>query len=565
MAEEIERTDVLVVGGGLAALTAARTARATGASVVMICKRRVGKSGCSAMTSAGIAAVIPGLVPEDSVKYHIADTLAGGGEVNDRTLVEALCEDAPARVLELDADGASFAKDDGAFVLSAVGEHSRLRNIGAVHHRGTDYTLAVTDKALAEGIAVHDNTVALDLILASDGGVDGVVVLTHDGEIRPILAGATILATGGAGELYPLSSNPKEVTGDGYALALRAGAELRDMEFVQFYPWRCSVPFAQSRVAVQPGTFTVGGKLVNSEGRRFMADYDPVRIEATTRDLAARGIYEQVRTGLGVNGGAQLDLSQVSEEDFLATNPKMAAATPRYTDNFRRYPFIVRPEAHYFMGGVRIDPYCATGVPRLLAAGEVTGGIQGANRLTNNAISEGLVFGHRAGLAAASAAVRPSAAGQGAAGALARDWQRSLAERLARPAVDATPARTAIQQTADRSVGIIRNAPSIEAGLSRIAAQRAGAAGDGAAKPADAVTQLETAALLRVAESVMTAALLRTESRGAHFREDFPGRDDSAWLATIFLSQEPSVGPAAMESPSPLKTRVDALSSSPAS
>src|SRR5262249_5820099 len=161
-----------------------------------------------------------------------------------------------------------------------------------------------------------------------------------------------------------------------------------------------------------------------------------------------------------------------------------------------------------------------------------------------NAISEGLVFGHRAGQTAVALAAHPSTTGTAAreaAQALARDWRRALAERLARPEVDPTPARTAIQQTADRAAGITRNAAPLEAGLAEIAAQRAAAAGDGAASPGDAVTQLETAALLRVAESVMTAALLRTESRGAHFREDFPARDDDAWLATIFLGQKPSV------------------------
>jgi len=539
---EVRRSDVLVVGGGLAALQAAIAAREAGAHVTMVCKRRVGKSGCSAMTSAGIAAVIPGLVREDSPGQHMADTLTGGGDIADAELVRVLCEEAPRRVLEADRRGARFGKTGGVFDLHPSGEHRHLRSVVAENFRGTDYTLPLTDLAAAIGVEMRDNTLVVDLLLDDAGEVRGAVLVDRAGVVGLHLGYATILATGGAGELYPLSSNPKEVTGDGFSLALRAGAELRDMEFVQFYPWRCIAPFTQSRMPVQPGTFVVGGRLFNSAGERFMSAYDPVRVDATTRDLAARGIYEQVRNGKGFRGGARLDLSEVSPADWEATNPKIVKSLERYTDDYRTYPFVVGPEAHYWMGGVSIASDCATTVPRLYAAGEVTGGIQGANRLSNNAISEGLVFGARAGRAAAVADRKEAAPEQFVP--LARDWQRAVDAMGTRPRAGADELRRRVQAIADRSIGIIRRDDLMAQGQHDVADLQEDLGRAGVSSLPDLTSVLGTVALTRVAEMALAAGRLRTESRGAHFREDFPARDDNAWKRSIVIRREPALGPA---------------------
>jgi fumarate reductase (CoM/CoB) subunit A len=547
----VESFDVVVVGGGLAALQSAIAAAERGARTVIVSKRRVGKSGCSAMTSAGIAAVIPGLVPGDDVASHILDTFVGGYGIADPALVELLCSEVPERIRELDQRGGRFARSGNTYKLSASGDHSQLRSVGAERHRGTDFTLPLADYAERVGVAVRDQLFVADVMLGADGSAAGIAGIDPDGSVHFIRAKATILATGGAGELYPISSNPKETTGDGYGMALRAGAQLRDMEFVQFYPWRCLVPFAHSRVAVQPATWVHGGQMFNRENRRFMADYDPARIEATTRDLAARGIYDQVRKGLGVDGGARLSLAEMSEEDFVETNPKMASALGRYTDDFSTYPFIIGPEAHYSMGGVRIDIDGQSTVSGLYAVGEVSGGIPGANRLSNNALSEALVFGVRAGFHAAER--EPASHSERGIQAMAQLWGDRLAHMsTAREGGAVRAFRSDVQQLAARSLGIVRDAEHLAQGLDGVDRLFERARREVSASPSDVLMTLESLSLLRIAECGLTAALARQESRGAHFREDFPEQDDENWRCSIVFSQDPDPGPRGAFSPRPL-------------
>ncbi len=243
-------TDVLVIGGGLAGLRAALSARQAGARVLIVGKRQIGRSGSSVNTTGGYAAVMSSLNVADDERLHVIDTIAGGGFVNDRRLVRALAEDAPARLRDLLALGAEFRGENGSYHLSPSGDHSESRVLTPIHMRGIDLTMPLRAAAIEAGAEFLEDCIVLDLLCddARIVGAVGVNRLKVEGFV--VRAGAVILAAGGAGRMFPTTSNPVDVNGSGYALALRAGARLRDMEFIQFYPWRLIRPFKSTRVPI---------------------------------------------------------------------------------------------------------------------------------------------------------------------------------------------------------------------------------------------------------------------------------------------------------------------------
>lgn len=532
------RVDVLIVGGGLAAVQAAVYAAQEGASVAVLSKRRVGKSGSSAMTSGGYAAVLPDNRWMDTTDLHVEDTLRGGGDIGDPQLVRILCDEGPPRVRELAAAGGAFRVEDGTFVLSASGDHSKVRSLGAEHHLGTDFTVPLAEHALALGVRPIEFGMAVELLRDGDRVAGALALHVKSGELSVVEAQCTILATGGLGQLYPVTSNPKDVTGDGFGMAARAGAVLRDMEFVQFYPWRCIDPFTQSRVAIQPATFPAGGRMYNAAGERFMERYDAERLEATTRDVSARAIFDQVRQGLGVGGGVRLDLSPLPPEVMAETNPKVLKGLVRSGIDYATYPFVVAPEAHYAMGGVRIDAHGRASRERLYAAGEVAGGIQGGNRLSNNALPEALVFGRRAGIDAALVAadgdeVRPGHDSVAAA--------VDVVERVRGNAGTGEPIdRKELQGIAYRALGIVRHRDTLVRGLDELTVYRARLEASGPNDAGGLAEWFELRALLEVAELAIAPALEREESRAAHFRDDHPERDDDRWRGAIEVVRDPA-------------------------
>lgn len=534
------RVDVLVVGGGLAAVQAAVHAAEYGATVGVLSKRRVGKSGSSAMTSGGYAAVLPDNPSEDTIAIHYEDTLRGGGDIGDPELVRALCDEGPLRVAELAAVGGAFRKEGAQYVLSPSGDHSRVRSLGAEHHLGTDFTVPLTDHALALGVQPFEFGMAVELLRDGDRIAGALVLHTKSGELSVIEAQCTILGTGGCGQMYPVTSNPKDVTGDGFSMAARVGAALRDMEFVQFYPWRCIDPFTNSRVAIQPATFAVGGRMLNAAGERFMEAYAPDRLEATTRDLSAIAIFDQVRRGLGVGGGVRLDLSALSPEVMAETNPKVWKGLQRSGIDYATYPFVVAPEAHYTMGGLRIDPQGRASLERLYAAGEVAGGIQGGNRLSNNALPEALVFGRRAGIDAGTVAregdhIAPAADDIAAAIDV-------VARVRATPSTGAPIDRRELQGIAYRALGIVRERADLDRGREELARYRERLLAAGPQDAGGLSEWFELRSLLEVAELALAPALEREESRAAHFRDDFPARDDERWRGSIEVTRDDDGG-----------------------
>lgn len=521
-------TDVLVVGGGLAGLRAAIAARQAGARVLVAVKGKLGRSGCSAMTTAGYAACLPGT--DDSIATFAADTFRGGGRVGDPALVDIMCREAADEVAWLESLGGVFQREGGKFRLSPSGDHSKNRVLLTPNNIGTDLTIPLADHAAAIGVQRLEFAIVVQLIQGDDGIAGAVAYDIRNARFVSIAAGATILATGGAGRMFSVTSNPNDVTGDGFALAAAAGASLRDMEFIQFYPWRCIDPFDKARVSIQPSTFVLGATLHNAAGERFMQRFNPDGAEISTRDVSARGIFCEIRDGRAVGKGVRLDLSPLSPEAFAGSNPKVARYLEKLGIDYATYPFIVSPEAHFWMGGVAIDAHGASSVPRLFAAGEVAGGIHGGNRLNSNALPETQVFGARAGRRAAEVALGPRAA------AAVPDHRApvqdgGLSDR------DLAALHATLQQRMWDGLGILRSGPRMEAGLSHVRTLRERLADQGAADGAAIRPWHELRFLCDAAELSLASALFRTESRAAHFREDFPQRDDSRWSGSVTITQ----------------------------
>lgn len=528
------RADVLVVGGGLAALRAAYDALGAGAHVVLAVKGKAGRSGSSAMTSAGYSSAVG---ETDSPERHYEDTITGGKGINDAALVRIVAEEAPEKLRELIALGAPLAVDtEGGYQINPSGDHSIARTVAAANHTGRDFTDPLTQAVIDRGCQILETTAIVELLVVDDQVVGAVGLEYERGELVLIAAPSVILGTGGAGRLFAVTSNPNDATGDGYALALRAGAPLRDMEFVQFYPYRCIIPFENSRMPIQPATFVLGGTLWNSDGERFMLRYDPVRAEYTTRDVAARGIYEQIRAGKDVRGGVRLDVSALSLDDWVRTNPRPAKHFIERGLDFHAEEMIIAPEAHFFMGGAAIDTDGQTPVRGLFAAGEAAGGVHGANRLDSNAIPETQVIGARAGRAAAARARSAVAT----AATMPADWKRRFASAIARPDADGSSPypqlRKELQNVMWKYLGIVRDGDGMAQGLRDVEALAIRVAG---LEPAGARELMHHATMqnsLLVARTCFSAALARRESRGAHYRSDHPAQDDASWLVSLHIA-----------------------------
>ncbi len=526
-------TDVLIIGGGLAALRAAISARRAGARVLVAVKRLLGRSGSSAMTTGGYAAASPDLNAQDQANFHYIDTVVGGGYVNDRALVRALVDEAPARLTELWEFGAPFRKRDGRYHLSPSGDHSEARVLVPENMRGGDMTLPMREVASILGIDVLENCVITDLL--RDGGrVVGAVGIARnkvDGFV--IEAGAIVLAAGGAGRMFTITSNPPDVCGAGFALALRAGARLRDMEFIQFYPWRLIRPFKSIRVPIQPSTFSIGGRLYNNKGERFMEAYDPVRKDATTRDLSARGIFEQIRAGHSVEGGVILDVSQIPDDQFRYENSKVVELLDPKKIDYRSIELIVAPEAHFFMGGILIDESGHSDLAGLYSAGENAGGTHGGNRLNSNAVPDTQVFGHRAGLAAAREAKRARAR-KPEIGPIAKMRQKleAIHSDSTTPAPEFGVLHEELKHAMTLGIGIVRTALGLEGAIMDAAAIGRRLAHLPVRTMGDLTASIEIEDLCSIGTACALSALARKESRAAHYRDDFP-ETDPAWIRTV--------------------------------
>lgn len=537
--------DVLVIGAGGAGMYAALEAARFGASVILADRSLIGRGGATVMAQMTVAAALGEQTP-DHWEHHLADTLAAGRGLCDERLAALLCEDGPRRLREMEAWKVGWAREDGHIKQAQAPGHDRPR-CAYVDFLSTGPAVSKTLRTQlnsADGIRRIGDLVIVDIAM-HDGEACGATALhLPTGGAVTIAAKAVIIATGGLTGLYRRNSASSNMGGDGYALALRAGAELIDMEFVQFFPIGHLAPrlVGMDPIMWDPFRYKLGGKLLNSEMREFEDDYATrdSRSDGTyvlTRDLATYAITKEVGAGRGSPaGGAWLSFQHVPEAVIRAAfGPVVDRLLTNGIDLAKR-PVEVAPIAHYHMGGIRVDATMQTGVPGLFACGEAVGGANGANRLSGNAITEAFVFGAQAGRAAAQRATSQAAMWSPDAAQAALDLLRS-AERRDAPNPAAVVAK--LRAVMADEVGPFRTDAGLRAAIASIAQLKV----DIGETPMFSISTfdpvlvdwLDLRNMLRVAQSVAVSALARTESRGAHQRDDHLGLDE-AWRVNQIVS-----------------------------
>ena len=556
--------DVLVIGAGGAGLRAAIEASATGVSVGLICKSLLGKAH-TVMAEGGMAASLANVDDRDNWTVHFADTMRGGQYLNSWRMAELHAQEAPARARELEAWGAVFDRTkDGRILQRNFGGHKypRLAHVG--DRTGLEMIRTLQDHGIHQGIDVHMECTIVELLKDGDRVVGAFGYDRERGRFRVFKARAVVLATGGIGRAFKVTSNSWEYTGDGHALAYRAGAELMDMEFVQFHPTGMVWPPSVRGILVTEGVRGEGGVLRNSDGKRFMFEDipEPYRSstatdeeegwrytqgdkqsrrppELLTRDHVARCIVREVKEGRGSpHGGVFLDIAWIKKrlpngaEHIRKKLPSMYHQFKQLAGiDITEEPMEVGPTTHYVMGGVRVDPDSQmSNVPGLFAAGECAAGLHGANRLGGNSLSDLLVFGQRAGRYAAeyARAQTPVEPAQDQVEALAREALAPF-ERAGDDAEGPYQVQFDLQDMMQSQVGIVRTREEMQKAIDRFEElhARAGRVGVQGNREYNSGwhTALDLRNLLMVSEAVARSAILRKESRGAHFREDHLEKD----------------------------------------
>ena len=531
--------DVLVVGAGGAGMRAAIAAADAGCSVTVVTKSLLGKAH-TVMAEGGIAAGIGNVDPEDSWEVHFADTMLGGQLLNNWRMVELYAHEVIDRVLELERWGGLFDRtEDGRIMQRAFGAHSwkRLAHVG--DRTGLELIRTCQDRMVhTDGVDVCMEYTLTTLLKSEDRVIGAFGYDRNTGRFVAIRAGAVVLASGGWGRMYRFTSNSWECSGDGAAMAYEAGADLLDMEFVQFHPTGMIWPPGARGILVTEAVRGEGGLLFNAEGSRFMLDYDPIKKELSSRDVVARSIYKEVQAGRGTpHGGAYLDVRHLGADYVKQKLPSMyeqfhALASIDITSQ----PMEVGPTIHYTMGGVRVDPdTAATTVPGLYAAGEVAGGLHGANRLGGNSLGDILVFGRRAGEAAAAYATTTGSAPTVDATQIAAE-QADLLRPLAGDGNGASPGENPyklheeLQAAMQDDAGIGRTEASLQRALAAIMSLRERStrmrvAGGRALNPGWHTCR-DLTNMLVISEAIVRGAIERRESRGSQWRFDHLEQED---------------------------------------
>jgi len=533
---ETHEHDVLVIGAGGAGLRAAIEALAQSVSVGVVCKSLLGKAH-TVMAEGGIAAAMANVDAADDWRTHFRDTMRGGKFLNNWRMAQLHAQEAPERVTELEQWGALFDRtQDGQILQRAFGGHTFKRLCHVGDRTGLEMIRTLQDRGVQLGFDVYMECTVVALLKDGARCAGALAYWREQGRFVLFKAKSVVIATGGIGKAWRITSNSWEYTGDGMALAYRAGAELMDMEFVQFHPTGMVWPPGVQGLLVTEAVRGEGGILRNKNGERFMERYDPKRLELSTRDVVARSIYTEVREGRGTeHGGAYLDISHKPAEYVKRKLPSMYHQFKELADvDITKGPMEVGPTCHYMMGGIRVEAETAqTTVPGLFAAGEAAAGLHGANRLGGNSLSDLLVFGRRAGLAAAKHAKEVSAPNPDPT-EIEQAEQEALAPFQRQTGESPYAIHRDLQEIMQSLVGIFRNREDVQRALGELEKfkQRLAVAsveGTRMFNPGWHLA-LEMKAMLTVAEAVARSALVREESRGAHSRIDFPNLDP-AWGA----------------------------------
>lgn len=534
-------TDILIIGTGGAGMLAALHAfeQRPRPRIAMAVKGLLGQSGCTRMVQGGYNAV---LNAKDSLDLHYGDTIRGGGFINHQELAWKLVVEAPKRIIELENKaGCLFDRNrDGTIHQKPFAGQSFDRTVHKGDLTGIEIMSNLRDWILDHPeIQVLQECRGLDLIQDANGRVVGALLLQiHTGKFIAVTAGATLLATGGGARMYRISSPSLEKAGDGMAMAFRAGARFVDMEMLQFHPTGLLVGASIATGGLlEEGLRGAGARLYNGLGERFMERYSPDKIERATRDVVSRSSYLEIMAGRGTaSGGVHIDASHLGEKFLLDNFPGMVERCRDYGFDLLHDKVEVSPSAHYQMGGIEIDLECRSTIEGLFAAGEDAGGVHGANRLGGNGVADSIVFGGVAGDAMPHRLLNGPAVPETRVRELCEHWSAAL---TAKSNENIFPLRGEIETLMWEKVGVVRRGADLEQAAAALPELRDRAAnartgGGAASNPAwnEAINLHNTCI---VAEMVTQGALARTESRGAHYREDFP-KADPAWLRNVILT-----------------------------
>lgn len=512
--------DYLIIGGGIAGLSAALEASKRG-RVIILTKSKIGETATE-KAQGGIAAAIDQI--RDSTEFHFEDTIAAGAGLCDENSVRILVTEGVERVKELIEMGAHFDKaetEGGGFALALEGAHKRRRILHAGDATGKEIQRTLGSKIVADNLAeIHQFTIGIDLIIKNNRCIGVKALDLGKNKIKNFYAKTTIITTGGLGQAYLYTTNPEVATGDGIAMAYRAGAQVMDMEFVQFHPTSL-VQFAELKDIIALPRFLIseavrgeGAMLLNLKGERFMKKYDS-QGELAPRDIVSRAIYQEMKasnTDHVFLSLAKLDAEKIKQRFPVIYKTCLERGLDITNDNIP-----VAPAAHYFMGGIKTDTEGKTNIPGLFAAGECASlGVHGANRLASNSLLDGLVFGHRAAIAAAKSETCLPAGRS----------ETSIKSEALKPKISKTDLQRfmlVIKSNMWKNVGIVRSQDTLQQALLMI-----DAVVDRVERPATK-EEIELRNLALVAKLITQAALDRQESRGAHYRKDFPKTDDKNW------------------------------------
>jgi succinate dehydrogenase / fumarate reductase flavoprotein subunit len=523
--------DVLIIGAGGAGLRAALGALAQGAKVAVVCKSLLGKAH-TVMAEGGIAAAMANVDSGDDWRTHFRDTMRGGKLLNNWRMAQIHAQEAPERVRELEQWGALFDRtQDGQILQRAFGGHTFRRLCHVGDRTGLEMIRTLQDRGVQMGVDVYMECTISRLLKDGDRVAGAFGYWREHGRFVVFRAKSIVMATGGIGKAFKITSNSWEYTGDGMALAYGADAELVDMEFVQFHPTGMVWPPGVQGLLVTEAVRGEGGVLRNKLGERFMEKYDPKRMELSTRDVVARSIYTEVREGRGTeHGGAYLDISHKPADYVKKKLPSMYHQFKELADvDITKRPMEVGPTCHYMMGGIRVEAETAqSSVPGLFAAGEAAAGLHGANRLGGNSLSDLLVFGRRAGVSAAehAKAVQTTSIDSEQVEAAAREM---LAPFERKQGENPYTIHRDLQDVMQNLVGIFRTREDLTRAMDelerlKVRAEHLSVEGSRMFNPGWHLAQ-DLKSMLTVSEAVTRSALARQESRGAHSRIDHPNLD----------------------------------------
>lgn len=536
-------SDVLIIGSGGAGARAAIEVDNAGLKALIVSKGLSFRSGCTGMAEGGYNAVFKAVDEEDTIDAHIYDTLKGGSYLNDSKLVDILVNESPKRLIDLENYGALFDRQEsGKINQRAFGGQQYRRTCFQGDRTGHEIITALKEEITKRDIKTLDEVMVTNLILSQDArpprviGAVGLDLKTSD--IIFLQAKSVIIATGGAGQLYPVTSNTVQKNGDGYALAWNVGANLIDMEEVQFHPTGMVAPESKKGVLVTEAVRGEGGILLNKNKERFMKKYSPEKMELSTRDVVARSIYTEIIEGRGTeNGGVYLNISHL---DADVIEEKLETMVLQFKDvdvDITKEPMEVAPTAHHFMGGVKINEKCESSIANLYAAGEASGGVHGANRLGGNALADTQVFGKIAGENAAKAAKTVDFEENPEMFKAEEDRITGL---IKDGSIKPQELKKRIKQLMWEKVSIIRNEKNLNEALKELMEMEKSLnelkVEDKKQYNTDLQTALEVINMIQIATLVVKSAILRRESRGAHFREDYPETKDE-WKKSIVLNK----------------------------